>query len=263
MALRGFVRRPTLWVELTVAAAWAALLLGERLARGEGGPAGDGGWASGPLWICTTGMGGGGGGAGRHLIQTGGVDSASLLTMAPMWGVMALAMMVPGALPAVRHVAHTSLYWRRRRATVEFLAVFVGLWTAFGLLVLAQLDSWGPAGSPLFAAALAAAALWQLTPLKRRALLACHRSHRLPPRGWRATGGVANFALRNGAACLGSCWAMMAAASLAGPGRFWWMGAMTAAMAAEKLVERPRWASRRVAALLAAAAAGVALAAVL
>lgn len=262
-ALRGLVRRPTLWVELAIAVAWAVLLLGERVARGAGGPSGEAGWA-GPLWICTTGASGGIGGAGNQLIETGSMGSTTLLTTTPMWGVMALAMMVPAALPAVHHVASTSLYWRRRRAAAEFLAVFVGLWTAFGLLVLTQLTSWVPAGSPLLlAGALAAAAVWQLTPLKRRALLACHRSRPLPPRGWRASAGTASFALHNGAACLVSCWAMMAAATLAGPGRLWWMGAMTGAMAAEKLAEKPRWASRRLAALLAAAAVGVALATVL
>jgi predicted metal-binding membrane protein len=53
---------------------------------------------------------------------------------------------------------------------------------------------------------------------------------------------------------------MMVAASLTGAGHLWWMGAMTGVMAAEKLADRPRWASRRVAALLGAAALGVLLA---
>ena len=262
-SLRAIGRRPTLWVEGTVVAAWLALLLGGGMAHGEGGAGGLG--ASGdPLWICTLGVAGEGGGAAGHPPGAEAIGAASLLASIPMWGAMALAMMVPAALPAVRHVAQTSLYWRRRRAAAEFLAIFVVIWTAFGLLVLTPLAAWDPARSPLvFAAALAAAALWQLTPLKHRALLACHRSHPLPPRGWRASLGTANFALRGGGACLGSCWAMMAAASLAGPGRLLWMGAMSGAMAPEKLAEKPRRASRRMAALLAAAALGAALAAVL
>jgi predicted metal-binding membrane protein len=261
-SLRALGRRPTLWVEGAVAAAWAALLLGGGMAHGEGG-ASAAGWSGDPLWICTLGVAGGGSGASGHPPPAGAIDAASLLASTPMWGAMALAMMVPAALPAVHHVARTSLYWRRRRAAAEFLAIFVGLWTIFGLVVLTPLASWDAAQSEaVLAGALAAAALWQLTPLKHRALLACHRSYPLPPRGWRASAGAANFALRNGGACLGSCWAMMAAASLAGPGRLWWMGAMTGVMAAEKLVDRPRWARRRVAALLAAAAVGVALATV-
>jgi predicted metal-binding membrane protein len=181
-----------------------------------------------------------------------------------MGGLMATAMMVPTAMPAVRHVGGKSLYWRRRRATVEFVAVYVALWTMFGAAVLGSLASLRPAGSPYaLAAALALAAIWQLTPPKRRALRACHRSRPLPPRGWRASAGVADFALRYGGACLASCWAMMLAATLSGPGRLLWMPALAAAMAAEKLAFKPRRASWRVAALLAAAALGVAAAATL
>ena len=255
--LRAISRRPTLWVEAAVAAAWAALLLGGGVAHGSG-TAGGHGWSNGSLWICTIGLGGGSGG---HGASGDVVSSVSLLAATPMWGLMAMAMMVPTALPAMQHVARTSLYRRRRRAAAEFLAVFVGLWTAFGVLVLLPLSSSAWAGSPLLpAAVLAAAALWQLTPLKQRALLACHGSRPIPPRGWRASAGTSAFALYNGGACFVSCWAMMTAASLAGPGRLWWMSAMAGAMTVEKLAEKPRWIARRIAALLAAAAVGVALA---
>jgi predicted metal-binding membrane protein len=254
--VRAIGRRPTLWVELAVAAAWLALMLGEGIARGYGGGSG-GSLASGPLWICTTGLGGIGHDA-THAAASAPIASASLLAGTPMWVVMALAMMVPTAMPAVQHVAGTSLYWRRRRAAAEFLVAFLALWTAFGVLVLRPLAAWHPAGSRFaLAVALAAAALWQLTPLKLRALRACHRSRPLPPRGWRAPAGVADFGLHNGAACLASCWAMMAAAAVSGSGRLLWMGALTGAMTVEKLSDKPLTSSRRLATLLAAAALGV------
>jgi predicted metal-binding membrane protein len=257
--LRTIGRRPALWVELGVLAAWAAVLVAQAAAQGTSSAPGHG-LASGPFWICTTGIGGDGSATG-HAVLAASAGPASLLAATPMWALMAVAMMVPVALPAIRHVSANSLYWRRRRAAGEFLAIFVALWTAFGLLVLTPLADWGPAPSPtVFAAALAAAALWQLTPLKHRALLACHRSRPLPPRGWRASAGVADFALRNGTACLGSCWAMMAAASLAGAGRLWWMAALTVLMSVEKLDEKPRRARRRGATLIAAAALGTGLA---
>jgi predicted metal-binding membrane protein len=254
--LRSIGRRPTLWVELALAAAWLALLAGEGAARNVGGTATGPAWASGPpLWICHLGV------AGTRAGHSPSLASASLLAGFPMWGLMALAMMVPTAMPAVHHVAGKSLYWRRRRASVEFLAVFLGLWIAFSLLALSPLSSWRPTASSFaFPIALGAAALWQLTPLKLRALRACHRTRPLPPRGWRATAGVADFALRNGAACLASCWAMMAAGVISGPGRLLWMGAISAAMTIEKLSDKPLTASRRGAALLAAAAVGVAAA---
>jgi len=260
-SLRRIGDRPTLSAELTVVAAWAVLLLGSGLARGAG--AGDGqGLAGGPLWICTLGMNGMAQGGGHPGPTATAVWPGSLLAGAPMWAMMAVAMMVPAATPAVHHVAGKSLYWRRRRAVLEFLVVFVAIWALFSAVVLAALVTWKPIASPYAPAlALALAALWQLTPLKRAAQRACHRSRPLPPRGWRASAGVADFALHNGGACLASCWAMMLAAAVAGPGSLLWMGGMTGVMAAEKLAVTPQRAARRVAVLLAAGAVGVVLAA--
>ena len=254
-SLRRLGRRPTFWVEIGVAAAWVALILDSTLAQGDGGSVS--GWNGGPLWICKLGAGAG----GDHPASGGGMGGGSLLAGTPMWVLMATAMMVPTALPAVQHVGGKSLYWRRRRATVEFVAVFLALWVSFAALALGGLGSWRPAASPYaLPAALALAALWQLTPLKLRAMRACHRSRPLPPRGWRASAGVADFALHNGGACIASCWAMMLAVSLAGPSSLLWMGGITVVVAAEKLAEKPARASRRVAALLVAAACGVVLA---
>jgi predicted metal-binding membrane protein len=255
-ALTRLGRRPTLWVELGVAAAWTGLVLDATVARGQG-DSGGAGWAGGPLWICELGARGGGG----HMASGARMGGAAFLAGMPMLGVMATAMMVPTALPAIRHVGGKSMFWRRRRATVEFVAVFLALWVVFAAVVLGGLGAWAPATPYALAAALALAALWQLTPLKQRAMRACHRSRPLPPHGWRASAGVADFALHNGGACIASCWAMMAAAALAGSGSLWWMAALTAAMATEKLAEKPRRTARLLAALLAAAAVGVILAA--
>lgn len=261
-ALRRFGDRPTLWAELTVLAAWAVLALGPGLARGAGGEGA--GWAGGPLWLCRLGVGGVAHGSGHAgPAATAGLGPGALLAGAPMWALMTVAMMVPAATPAVHHVAGKSLYWRRRRAVLEFLVVFVAVWALFSAVVLGALAGWKPFASPYApVAALALAAIWQLTPPKRAAQRACHRSRPLPPRGWRASAGVADFALRNGGACLASCWAMMLAAAAAGPGSLLWMGGLAGVMTAEKLAVTPRRAARRVAALLAAAAVGAAMAAV-
>jgi predicted metal-binding membrane protein len=260
--LRAVSRRPTLWVEAGAVLSWIALALATATAHGsEGGGAGLF-WGQGPLWICKTGLNGmtaHAGGGGGH--SGGGLTSASLLAAAPMWALMTTAMMVPSTLPTVRHVALNSLWWRRRRATVEFLVGFLAVWIAFGVLVLGPLaNSKLTASGWVLGAALGMAAAWQLTPLKQRALRACHRPRPLRARGWRASLGTARFGGRDGAACVLSCWAMMLPAGLAGPTALLWMGGVTAVVAAEKLAEKPRRASRRVAALLAAAAAGVFLA---
>ncbi|HSC20739.1 MAG TPA: DUF2182 domain-containing protein [Solirubrobacterales bacterium] len=262
-ALRSLGRRPTLWVEAMVAAAWLALLAGEGAARASGGTGGTG-WENGPLWICTTGLGHLASHSTHGAAASAPLATASIAAGTPMWALMAAAMMVPTAMPAVQHASLTSLYWRRRRAALEFLVVFLALWTVFSVLVLGPLMSLKPTASPFaLPVALAAAALWQLTPLKLRALRACHRSRPLPPHGWRASLGVADFALHNGAACLLSCWAIMVAAAISGPGRLLWMAALAAAITVEKLAEKPRTASHRLAALLGAAAAGVAAAVLL
>jgi predicted metal-binding membrane protein len=262
-ALQRLTRRPTLWVEAAVAAAWVALATGSVAAWSEGGSSGGALWGHGALWICTTGLGRASSAA--H-VAAGGTSSTAvpLLAAAPMWALMSGAMMVPAAMPAVRHVAVHSLYWRRRRAMVEFLLPFLAVWLLFSVFALGALTSWGPAGSEAAVpAALALAALWQLTSFKGRAIRACHRASPLPPRGWRATLGSARFGLLNGGACLASCWAIMAAVALTGSPALLWMALATALVCAERLNLKPRSAARRVAVLLAAASFGFAVAALL
>lgn len=257
-AARAVLRRPTLWVEAGAAASWAGLILVTAAAKGSDGASGSL-WAQGPLWICQTGLHAAAGHGGGHEGGAPGVSAASLVAAAPMWALMAGAMMVPPALPSVHHVAVNSLYWRRRRAVAEFLLVFLAIWIAFGVFVLGAIDNWGATSSRWsLPAALLVAAAWQLTPFKVRALSACHRPHPLPPSGWRAMLGTARFGWRDGNACLTSCWAMMLAAVLAGPASLLWMGGVTAVVTAEKLALKPVRASRLVAALLAVSAVGVA-----
>ncbi|HEX5593795.1 MAG TPA: DUF2182 domain-containing protein [Solirubrobacterales bacterium] len=263
--LAAIRRRPTLWVEGAAAAAWVALAAGTVVARGSDGSGHGSVLAGGALWICTTGLGGAHAAAAQATSgDVAPLTAASLLAAAPMWALMAGAMMVPTAMPAVEHVTLHSLYWRRRRAMVEFLLAFLAIWVAFGVFVLGALTSWGPARSPLaLPAALALAALWQLTPWKWRALRACHRPSPLPPRGPRATAGTIRFGLLNGSACLASCWAIMAAVALTGSPALLWMAVATALICAEKLNLKPRRTARRVGALLGTVAFGVALAVLL
>ncbi|HWG09254.1 MAG TPA: DUF2182 domain-containing protein [Solirubrobacteraceae bacterium] len=235
---------------------WIALLTllaAEGLAS-PGAPAG-------PLWFCSPGEM-----AGMTTAVAPGAGRPALTAIAaglPMWALMTSAMMLPAALPAVRHVAVNSLCWRRRRAIAEFLTVYLGIWIACGvpvlglLLLLRQVRS-----GALAVLALALAAAWQLTQPKLRCLRACHLSSPLPARGWRASTGVARFGLRNGGACLGSCWAMMFVAAAVPSERLLWTLALTALVCMEKLANRPLLATRVTAALLAGGAVGGGLLAV-
>jgi len=107
------------------------------------------------------------------------------------WLVMATAMMVPSALPTIRHLALTSR-WRRRQSIVAiFLSGYLCVWLLFGIAaaglvaLVRHSSSFGTA--PVATAALVAAAAWELTPWKRRALRACRLVAPLPPRGRLAT----------------------------------------------------------------------------
>ncbi len=263
-ALTRIARRPTFLAESGVVLVWGLLVLGSVLSTSSAAASGSQ-WSSGPLWICVTGMakmGSGVSGHAEHLVLAG--PSTSLAATLPMLALMAMAMMVPPAMPMIQYVGLNSLYWRRRRAVLEFVVVFLAVWVAYSVVVLGAIGSLGAAASPLAAAAaLALAALWQLTPAKHRALQACHRTRPLPPKGWRATAGVADFGLHNGVACLASCWALMLTTAFIGLPKLAWMAALTGLITAERLSLKPRRDSRRIGIALGAAALAAAALALL
>ena len=179
------------------------------------------------------------------------------------WMLMVVAMMVPVTLPAVRYVGLNSVRRRRRRAMALYTAVYVGVWALLGIAALgidhllrAHL---GLGDRVLLVLALLAAAGWQLTRAKRRALFACGRTVPLPPFGRRADAGCARFALLHGLRCIRSCWAIMLVMVAVGHSSFVWMVALTGLVVAEELTVRGRWVTRPAAAVLAVAAGAVVL----
>lgn len=170
----------------------------------------------------------------------------------PGWTVMTVAMMGPAVLPAVRHVAQSSLRWRRRQAIGEFVVVYVALWVGFGTAALTVASPTAPSAE-LAGAALVLAAVWQVSPPKRRALWDCHRAVPFPPTGIRATMSCARFGAVHGSACIRSCWPLMAAMGFMPPPHVISAGALTAVILYERRARRPRQATRRSAAALAAA----------
>jgi predicted metal-binding membrane protein len=178
------------------------------------------------------------------------------------WCVMAAAMMLPLTLPAVRHVAMNSLRPRRYRAMALYVTVFVAVWIGFGATVLVLErgleERAGIDARLLLAAALAAAAAWQVTPAKRRAVFGCRRTVPLPPVGIRADAACARFAWRQAWRCVISCWALMVVMAIAGHGLAV-MAALTVLMALEELTFVGRRLFAPSAAALGLAAAIVAL----
>lgn len=180
--------------------------------------------------------------------RNGSVDQ--LLTNFAMWLAMVLAMMVPGAAPAL------TLSAQGRRGTPAVLPVLAGylvVWTLFAVAItlvsvlLAQARAIdGPMGamvSTLAATTLLAAGLYQVTPFKRACLDRCRFPARLfgtdvltPSRQF-----ARGFA--RGLDCLGCCWALMAAMLAVGIMNVVWMVGLTAAMSLEKALpgDRMRW----------------------
>jgi predicted metal-binding membrane protein len=184
------------------------------------------------------------------------------LAALPEVTLMAVAMMIPVALPSVRHVALNSVRSRRQRAMALYVVTYLAVWCAFGLAAVLvdrllrtalALDT-----RPALVLALAVAAAWQLTGVKRRTLAACRRTTPLPPAGLRADAGCVRFALRQAWRCVRSCWALMAVVMVTGH-LLPLMIAVTALIAVEELTLLGRRLLVPSAAVLALVAAFVAL----
>ena len=166
------------------------------------------------------------------------------------WVVMAVAMMVPGALADVRRVALASMWHRRQRTIAIFLASYLCAWIAFGVVALA-LTGWTGLGVGV---ALVLAAAWELSPQKWRAVRRCHLVEALPPRGLQADAACGRAGLRYGWRCIVACWPLMLAMAAAGHQALALMALLTAIVAAEKIVVRSARLRVPAAAVLAAAA---------
>ncbi|MFF0817915.1 DUF2182 domain-containing protein [Rhodococcus sp. NPDC003318] len=188
--------------------------------------------------------------------------STGIVVSVTFWILMAVATMLPTALPAARTIGLTGMWSRRHRGPALFAAGYLAVWIAAGIpLVVAA--AWIVPGDPsplLIAAALAVAAAWEITPWKRWCLRGCHRLRSLPPSGRRADHGCVALGVRNGLSCTGACWAMMTPMALAWHAAgLWVMTVVTATVWAEKLLRNGSRHLPMAAATLAASAVLVAV----
>ena len=182
------------------------------------------------------------------------------LTVA-MWWTMMVAMMAPSAAPTIL------LYGRVNRhalaqgqaaglaPTAAFAAGYLLVWLGFSVAAAAL--QWGlertalasaMVGSQsrwLSGAVLAAAGLYQLSPLKNVCLSHCRSPAAFLSRHWRpgALGAVRLGAL-HGAFCVGCCWILMALLFVGGVMNLAWIAALTLLVVAEKLIPGGRWVAR-------------------
>jgi predicted metal-binding membrane protein len=193
-----------------------------------------------------------------------GTDLGGLGWFAGVWAVMMAAMMLPSLMPMAGAYAREG----RPGGTALFVAGYLGLWVIAGIGAWALVQSvrsldpavlhWTDGGRYVAGGVIAAAALYDLTPLKARCLRHCRDSRLLVADWRRGPAGALRMGLKQGGYCIGSSWALMAALFALGVMSIAWMVVIAAVIAIEKLVPRPYLASRGAAALLLALAVGVA-----
>lgn len=168
-----------------------------------------------------------------------------------IWTTMTAAMMLPAAAPMVM-VFHRGSRDRAARgrsvATWIFVLGYVVVWTAYGLLayglyrLLAEAGgvfAWDGAGPYIAGGALAAAGLYELTPLKSVCLRHCRGPLRFVVRGWRPGRlGALRMGLEHGGFCVGCCFGLMLVLFALGVMSLTWMAVVTAFVFAQKVLPR-------------------------
>ncbi|MFC5473550.1 DUF2182 domain-containing protein [Paraherbaspirillum soli] len=157
------------------------------------------------------------------------------------WVLMVAAMMLPLVIDPAHTAALRSLWRRRHRAIAGYLSGYLAVWMIAGLVsltLLAAIKVSFAEQSRALAFGFAIAAAWQLTPYKRLALSACHRTMPLAPRGWRADYDCIRYGLQSGRSCVLSCWALMLLPMLASH-NLWLMLVASAVCAVERYRPRP------------------------
>lgn len=182
-------------------------------------------------------------------------DVEEMASLAVMWIVMMIAMMIPSVAPVILLFAGVS---RRRRiqgvlaAPVSvFVLGYLLAWT--GYAVLAALTQSGlhsaallsPAmtsASPLLGGAiLILAGVYQWLPLKGACLSHCRSPLGFFSTEWReGTSGALQMGFRHGSYCVGCCWALMALLFVAGVMNLLWVAVIAGFVLAEKVVPNGR-----------------------
>jgi predicted metal-binding membrane protein len=177
-----------------------------------------------------------------------------------VWLVMMAAMMFPSVAPTV------ALYSRmtRQRSPLSpllFTAGYLAVWGCVGVCAYAHAAAggrvaggvlaWDRAGRWVAAATLILAAVYELTPLKDVCLGKCRSPLGFLLGSWRAGRlGALQMGAKNGAWCVGCCWALMASLFALGIMSLVWMAIVAGLIAAEKTLPWRRIATYGTAAIL-------------
>jgi predicted metal-binding membrane protein len=196
-----------------------------------------------------------------------GTDLGGLGWFVGVWIVMMAAMMLPAVSPTV------ALYSRMTRQRglarpVAFTSGYLVVWggagvAAYGVFavgkrVLGPDLAWHGGGRWLAGGLLAAAAVYELTPLKDVCLGKCRSPFGFLLGTWRdGVRGAAEMGAKHGLWCLGCCWALMVALFALGVMSIVWMAVVAALITVEKVLPWRRVAVWSTTALLLALAIGL------
>jgi predicted metal-binding membrane protein len=179
-----------------------------------------------------------------------GTDLGGLGWFVGIWVTMMAAMMLPSVAPMVLLFARVSRDQAARGRTVVpawlFVAGYLAVWTAVGLagygvyraFVSAGTGwlAWDRAGPYVTCAALAAAGIYQLTPLKDVCLRHCRSPLHFLFHGWRSgRAGAVRMGVEHGGYCLGCCAGLMLALFALGVMSLFWMAVVGGVILVEKL----------------------------
>jgi predicted metal-binding membrane protein len=135
----------------------------------------------------------------------------------------------------------------RRSANGVFLVGYLVAWTLCGLVAYGldraarsaapQLLAWGQGGRYLAGAALVAAGLYELTPLKEVCLRHCRGPIHFVHAGWRdGAAGALWMGPEHGLYCVGCCWGLMLALFALGVMSLTWMAAIAIVVFVQKVL---------------------------
>jgi predicted metal-binding membrane protein len=160
-----------------------------------------------------------------------------------IWVVMMAAMMLPSAAPTM------ALYSRMTgaRTPVVFVAGYLLTWAGTGVIAFVAANAatwtgghvlaWDRAGRWVAGATLLVAAPYELTPLKDVCLRKCRSALGFLLGSWRGGWfGAVRIRVKNGAWCVGRCWALMASLFALGIMSVGWMALVAGLIAAEKIL---------------------------
>jgi predicted metal-binding membrane protein len=187
-----------------------------------------------------------------------GTDLGALGWFIGIWVTMMAAMMLPSAVPAVLMFARV----RTGEGVWVFMLGYLLAWTGYGLAAYTvyrgirasapSLLAWDDHGPWIAGGALAAAGLYQLTPLKETCLRHCRSPLHFLLRGRLGRLGAVRMGIVHGGYCVGCCTGLMLVLFALGMMSLLWMAVVASAILVEKTLPGGESFARLVAVVLVA-----------